>query len=243
MPETQTEKLEMSAKTAKVLAWVAWGLVLLGTLAGAVAAFAWVSAGWRQVASGVSVLALLSAAEIRRQLPSARAIKAGPVAGAGAVVLFIVLSVVALGACKLPPLALGYRSYAVAWKTRDAAGEALEVSQRAKFKACEAKYNPTVAGERVLLIACIKKAREPVLVWVKHIKPPVKISLAATWAVLEVIYVAGDKKIDKMSKVVKIACEKVRLAEVALKTYGDKLGEYKAMILGPVAGLKALVCP
>ncbi len=69
--------LPMNVQTAKAFAWIGWGLVLVGTVSGAVAAMALVPAVGQQVASGVSVIALLVAAEIRRQLPSARALS-GP---------------------------------------------------------------------------------------------------------------------------------------------------------------------
>ena len=69
--------LPMNAQTAQAFAWIDWALVLLGTVSGAVAAMALVPQVGQQVASGISVIALLVAAEIRRQLPSARALK-GP---------------------------------------------------------------------------------------------------------------------------------------------------------------------
>ncbi len=69
--------LPMNAQTAKAFAWVGWALVLAGTVSGAVATMALVPPVGQQVASGVSVSALLVANEIRRQLPSARALK-GP---------------------------------------------------------------------------------------------------------------------------------------------------------------------
>jgi len=67
--------LPMNAQTAQAFAWIGWALVLLGTVSGAVAAMALVPPVGQQVASGVSVIALLVATEIRRQLPSARALK------------------------------------------------------------------------------------------------------------------------------------------------------------------------
>jgi len=67
--------LPKNAQTAKAFAWIGWGLVLVGTVSGAVAAMALVPQVGQQVAAGVSVIALLVAAEIRRQLPSAQALK------------------------------------------------------------------------------------------------------------------------------------------------------------------------
>ena len=69
--------LPMNAQTAKAFAWIGWGLVLVGTVSGAVAAMALVPPVGQQVAAGVSVIAMLVATEIRRQLPSAQALK-GP---------------------------------------------------------------------------------------------------------------------------------------------------------------------
>ena len=69
--------LPMNAQTAKAFAWIGWGLVLVGTVSGAVAAMALVPQVGQQLAAGVSVISLLVASEIRRQLPSAQALK-GP---------------------------------------------------------------------------------------------------------------------------------------------------------------------
>ena len=69
--------LPMNAQTAKAFAWIGWGLVLVGTVSGAVAAMALVPPVGQQVAAGVSVIAMLVATEIRRLLPSAQALK-GP---------------------------------------------------------------------------------------------------------------------------------------------------------------------
>ena len=67
----------MDAQTARAFAWVAWTLVLLGTVSGALAAMALVPLVGQQVAAAISVIALLVATEIRRQLPSSRALR-GP---------------------------------------------------------------------------------------------------------------------------------------------------------------------
>ncbi len=61
-----TIDLPMSKQTARAFAWIGWGLVLVGTVSGAVAAMALVPQVGQQVASGVSVIALLVATEIRR---------------------------------------------------------------------------------------------------------------------------------------------------------------------------------
>ena len=74
-PTIPSIDLPMNPQTARVLAWVAWALVLLGTISGAVAAMALVPAVGQQVAAGISVIALLVATEIRRQLPSATALR------------------------------------------------------------------------------------------------------------------------------------------------------------------------
>ena len=236
MPETPNIQLDMSPKTAKILAWVAWALVLLGTLSGAVAAFAWVSAGWQQAASGASVLALLAAAEIRRQLPSARAIKAGP--AVGAVVLFVALSAVAVS-CKPPPLAVAYRAHTVGLKAYDATGETIAASQKAAFLKCELKHNPLSSKQK--LLDCYKAAREPLAVYVNHIKPALKVALAAFWGVLETVYASG-KDISKTDLAVIAACESVTAAETALTTYKDKLGKHAGTIVAAVAGIKLFVC-
>jgi hypothetical protein len=230
MAETPNIQLEMSPKTAKVLAWVAWGLVLVGTVAGAVAAFAWVKQTGQQIASGVSVIALLVAAEIRRRLPSARAIRPG------ATVLLVALSAVAVTSCKLPPLAVAYRAYSVAVTARDGTGELIAKTCKAKVEACK-------AGPADKLKSCLKGCHETLSVWVRHIKPAFNTTLAAYWALLESAFVSGDKKLDKASKAAQIACEQFKAAEVAVAQYKDKLGKYVPMILGGLAGAKILVCP
>ena len=69
--------LPINAQAAKAFAWIGWVLVLIGTVSGAIAAMALVPQVGQQIAAGVSVIALLVATEIRRQLPSAQALK-GP---------------------------------------------------------------------------------------------------------------------------------------------------------------------
>lgn len=76
-PNIPAFDVPMDAQTARAFAWVAWALVLLGTVSGALAAMALVPLVGQQVAAAISVIALLVATEIRRQLPSSRALR-GP---------------------------------------------------------------------------------------------------------------------------------------------------------------------
>ena len=66
----------MGAKTAKRLAWIAWILVLLGSVSGVVAAMALLGPVYQQIAAGVGTVCLLVAGEIRRQLPSSKTMSA-----------------------------------------------------------------------------------------------------------------------------------------------------------------------
>ena len=73
--------LPMNKQTARAFAWIGWSLVLLGTVSGAVAAMGLVPQLGQQVASGVSVISMLVANEIRRQLPAAGALNGRKPAG------------------------------------------------------------------------------------------------------------------------------------------------------------------
>jgi hypothetical protein len=74
-PTTPNFDLPMDSGTAHAFAWIAWSLVLVGTVSGAVAAMALVPVVGQQIAAGVSVISLLVATEIRRQLPSSKALR------------------------------------------------------------------------------------------------------------------------------------------------------------------------
>lgn len=228
MPETPNVQLEMSPKTAKILAWVAWALVLLGTLSGAVAAFAWVSAGWQQAASGVSVLALLAAAEIRRQLPSARAIKAGPIAGAG-----MVVAIMFLAACN---------PYKAAWTTMDGVLKARDISAvklaelgRAEHDRCLKAYGTKTQG----YATCIKPWLTALLNWTRYGRPGLTSPVRVTATAVDIAKAKGNKKLDWKKVLAPISCALSGVGSDWSIHIPDELKLLKAAI----QGLGAFTCP
>lgn len=157
------------------------------------------------------------------------------------VAVLLLLGMVAPG-CKIPPLATAYRLHGQMTVTQNAADEGLAIVYKAKFQKCESTYNVSTPESKAALIKCLKAVRADLAVWVQKIKPALASARAGLWALLETIWVASDKKLDKTSKAAIAACEWFGALEKTLSTYKDKLGTYGAMLVALAAGGKVLVC-
>lgn len=150
---------------------------------------------------------------------------------------------VLLGSCKLPPIAVAYRGHGIFVTARDATGETIAKVGRAQMTQCEATHKADTPEGKTALLACLKKAREPVAVWVKHIKPAWTTTAAAWWLALEVTHAAKDRALDKKDKAVAMACAGLKSLAVSVEQYKEKIGGIASIILTAIAAGKVLVCP
>lgn len=223
------------------------GLAML--ILGAVAAMDWLGAVlvWgrvsvTQIFAGLATIAGIVSRWAEQQIPARKdAPNLPPGAAAGAVALLAILAAPMIPACS-SGLATAYRSHGVLVTARDGAGEALATTQRAAMVRCEAEHKPPAESWRLALKDCYQQARAPVAVWVHHVKPAITTALAGYWVALEAAYIAGDKALDKASKLAAGACAALRAAETALAQYRDQIGMIGATVTGAVAAGKAMVC-
>ena len=146
--------------------------------------------------------------------------------------------------CKFP-LAAAYRTHSLLVTARDGAGETLARVQRAEMVECEAQHRAPATSWKADLKKCYQRVREPVAIWVRHVRPAITAALSALWFALETYYVVDKQDTPAAKKARAIACAKLQAAETTLKQYAGqlgKLGTLKDTIIGGVAAGKALVC-
>lgn len=235
----------MSEKKQALYQRLSEGFTLAMLMLGAIAAMNWLGeivlfgkVSLTQVAAGLATLAGIAAKFYEKKLPA----RSGPLAVPTVVLFGLLALLMVLPGCKVPYTATMYRSYSVAHRMRDSAGELITLEQQRKAKVCEDAYKPGEKGARAKLVECLKKVREPVHLWVNTLKPALRVALASFFAVVETVYASKKSDIDKTAKAVLIACADLEAVVVGLETYKEKLGKYASMLLGPVAALKVLVC-
>ena len=135
-------------------------------------------------------------------------------------------------------LAASYRAHGVLTVTIKAADKAVAETQKPK----EANCDETYSTDKPALLACLKKVREPVKLWVDVIKPAIVTAGAAFWLALETAYALESKSLSKTDKAVMVACAALVAAEKSVTQYKDKIGAMAVPLLGAIGTGKLLVC-
>lgn len=224
--------LPMSAKTATVLAYVAWGLVLIGLIAGGLAAMAVVPQVYQQIFSGVSVLTLLVAAEIRRRLPSSEAFKAlvaaaKKTAAGGAAVLAVLL----LAGCPT-----GWKTM---WSTTASVMEATKATSKSAAKVGQIYYDDCIkkhGAKTQAYWSCVQPARKWLISYRDYGRPSARSAVAVTYAAGRTAEEAGKKPPNFIDMLKPGACGLV----LAGREWGHKVpDDYKGLLalLEPWQGL------
>ena len=234
MPEPVQIDLPMSAKTAKVLAWVAWVFVLIGLVSGAVAAFAWVTDIGQQVAAGISVIALLIAAELNRRLPSSKAMASGIVG------LLLVGLLVGGAGCALGPYDIAVRTVRTVQQARDLTGAQLAAAMRSKRADCVEKHGAKTKG----YADCVRGVLEAQDKWAKIARPVVDTSCQAAVTALRTTAFVEKCKADK-------DCNKRILTFVALgycaisrglRFFGHFFSDKGSAVLNTMSAFEGVAC-
>lgn len=206
--------LPMSAGTAKVLAWVAWILVLIGTVTGAVAAFALVPQVWQQGASGVSVVAMLLAAEIRRRLPSAKALSTTVISG----VLVMFLAGGLMTGCP--------NAHKAAWSTTAGLMHATQTTSKSLAAASQhSTEDHAVVCKRLIAYR-------------DNIRPAARSAVAAAYAGIRIAQEAGKKPIDYIAVLRPGGCAIM----MGLREWSHKLPDKGASILPLIDVFSGMAC-
>lgn len=217
-------ELPMGAKTATVLAYVAWSMVLIGTIAGGLAALAVVPQLYQQIFSGVSIMTFLVAAEIRRRLPSSDAFKA-MVGGA------TVLAVLLLAGCPT-----GWKTM---WSTTASVMEATKATSKSAAKVGQIYYDDCIkkhGAKTQAYWSCVQPARKWLISYRDYGRPSARSAVAVTYAAGRTAEDAGKKPPNFIDMLKPGACGLV----LAGREWGHKVpDDYKGLLalLEPWQGL------
>lgn len=223
--------LPMSAETATVLAYVAWILVLIGTIAGGLAAMAVVPPVYQQIFSGVSVLTFLVAAEIRRRLPSSEAFKAMVKAAKnGAVGL---LAVILLAGCP--------NAWSGMWKGTGGLMEATRAMGAGGGAVGQVVHDGCLSKHGAKTVAywdCVGEVRAYLIDYRDTARPAARTSVAVAYATIRTAEEAGNKKIDWMALLRPGACALI----LSLREWGHKLPDQGKAIMTFLQPFAGMVC-
>lgn len=236
MPETKVVppdldiKLPMSAKTADRLAWTAWIMMVLGTIAGALAAMALVPEGFYQrLAAGAGTIFLLVAQLIQRKLPTAKAL-ANLKNGAAAI---LVLGALALAGCPA--------GQSAAWKATGgtmnafkSASKALAAGESVKHAECLKLHGAGAAA----YATCIGDTRRRLITYRDTIRPAGRSSVAAAYATIRTVEEAKKGDVDYIAILKPGACALI----VGLREWGHKLPDKAASIMPWLSVFAGAVC-
>lgn len=233
-PSTPDIDLPMSARTAKALAWIAWAFVLIGSVSGAVAAFAWLTDFGQQVAAGVSVIAMLVAAEIRRRLPSSKALRTG--------IVGLLLAGLLMGGagCVLGPYDIAVRSVRTMQEARDLTGAQLGAAIRSQRAQCIEQHGSKTQG----YADCMRSIFAGQDKWKKIARPVVDTTCqVATTALKTTAFVEKCKKEKN--------CDKKVLALLALgycaisrglRFFGHFFSDKGSAVLNTLGAFEGVTC-